>query len=143
MTDDSAETSLPVFSTGGRCEQFWHSQECTLFDVGHSALPLPTTAPPTLEDVWEKPSWRVTCPKIICTTFRITTRTKSPEVLRSSLRFNPFPAFRTLYEVCGKVHSVQFVCCYRMLNANFLRKFQLSVHSEAKLNSKDEYFWSL
>ena len=24
---------------------------------------------------------------------------------------NPFPAFRTSYEVCGKVHSVWLVCC--------------------------------
>lgn len=43
---------------------------------------------------------------------------------------NPFPAFRALYEVCSKVHSVEFVCCYRMLNTNFLRKFQRLVHSE-------------
>ena len=38
---------------------------------------------------------------------------------------NPISAFRTSYEVCGKVNSVQVVCCYRMLNTNFLRKFQL------------------
>ena len=45
-------------------------------------------------------------------------------------RFNPFPAFKTSYEVFGKVHSMQFVCCYTMLNANFLHKFQPLVHSE-------------
>ena len=33
--------------------------------------------------------------------------------------------------------------CDRMLNANFLRKLQLLVHSEATLSSKDENFWSL
>ena len=51
--------------------------------------------------------------------------------------FNPFPASRMLYEVCGKA------CCHRMLNANFLRKFQLLVQSGAKLSSKDEHFWPL
>ena len=39
---------LPVFSAGGRCEQFWHVQRCPLFDVVHPAFPLPTTASPTL-----------------------------------------------------------------------------------------------
>ena len=33
---------LPVFSAGGPCKQFWHGQECALFDV-HPAFPLPTT----------------------------------------------------------------------------------------------------
>ena len=51
-----------------------------------------------------------------------------------------FPAFRMSYEVCGTVHSVQFVRCYRTSNANFLSKFELSVHSEAKLSSEDEHF---
>ena len=43
--------------------------------------------------------------------------------LRTSV--NPIPAFRTSYEVCGQIYSVQVVCCYRMLNANLLRRFQL------------------
>ena len=42
--------SLPVFSAGGPCEQFWHGQECLLFDVVHRAFPLPTTASPNLQD---------------------------------------------------------------------------------------------
>ena len=58
-------------------------------------------------------------------------------------KLNPFPAFRTSCEVCGKVHSVQFVCCNRMFSANLLHNFQLLVHSEAKLSLKDEHFWSL
>ena len=53
---------------------------------------------------------------------------------------NPFPAFRTSYEVCEKVHFVQFVCCYTVFNANFLPKFKFLVHSEAGLSSKDEHF---
>ena len=40
---------LPVFSAGGLCKQFWHGQECPLFDVAHPAFPLPTTASPTLK----------------------------------------------------------------------------------------------
>ena len=48
MTDDSAD-SLPVFSAEGCCAQFWHRQECLLFDVVHPAFPLPTTASPTLK----------------------------------------------------------------------------------------------
>ena len=40
---------LPVFSAGGPCEQFWHWQECPLFDVVHPALPMPTRASPTLQ----------------------------------------------------------------------------------------------
>ena len=43
------------------------------------------------------------------------------------------------HEFSGKVHSVQFVCCYRM-NANFLHKCQLWIHSKATLSSKDEHF---
>ena len=39
---------LPVCCTGGHCEQFWHGLGCPLFDVVHSAFPLPTTATPTL-----------------------------------------------------------------------------------------------
>ena len=39
---------------------------------------------------------------------------------KRAVRFNPFLAFRTSYEVCGKAQSVQFVCYYRMLNAAFL-----------------------
>ena len=39
----------PIFSTGGRWEQFWHGQGCPLFDVVHPAFPLPTTASPTLQ----------------------------------------------------------------------------------------------
>ena len=52
------------------------------------------------------------------------------------------PLGRHNYDVFGKVNSVQFVCCYLMLNANFLRKFQLWVHSEANLSSLSEHFWS-
>ena len=48
MRDDSAEN--PVFSAGGHCEQFWHGQQCPLFDVVHPAFPLPTTASPTLQN---------------------------------------------------------------------------------------------
>ena len=40
---------FPVFSAGGLCRQFWHGQRCPLFDVVHPALPLPTTASPTLQ----------------------------------------------------------------------------------------------
>ena len=40
---------LPVFSAGGPCEQFWHRQGCPLFDVVHPAIPLPTTASPTIQ----------------------------------------------------------------------------------------------
>ena len=50
MTDDSAD-SLPVFSAEGCCAQFWHRQECLLFDVVHPAFPLPTTVSPTLQGV--------------------------------------------------------------------------------------------
>ena len=39
---------LPVFSAGGPWEQFWHGQECSLFDAVHPAFPLPTTASSTL-----------------------------------------------------------------------------------------------
>ena len=39
-----------VFSAGGPCEQFWHGQKCSLFDVVHPAFPMPTTASPTLQD---------------------------------------------------------------------------------------------
>ena len=40
---------LPVFSAGGRCKQFRHGQEYSLFDIVHRAFPLPTTASPTLK----------------------------------------------------------------------------------------------
>ena len=40
---------LPVFSAGGSCEQFWHRQINPLFNVVHLALPLTTTASPTLQ----------------------------------------------------------------------------------------------
>ena len=48
MTDDSAAILSQSFSAGGPCEQFWHGQEFSLFDVVHPAFPLPTTALPTL-----------------------------------------------------------------------------------------------
>ena len=32
MTDDSAEILFQSSSAGGPCEQFWHGQECSLFD---------------------------------------------------------------------------------------------------------------
>ena len=41
--------SFPVFSAGGHCEQFWHGEGCPLFDVVHTAFPLPTTVSPTLQ----------------------------------------------------------------------------------------------
>ena len=41
---------LPVLSARGHGNQFWHRQGCSLFDVGHPAFPLPTTASPTLQD---------------------------------------------------------------------------------------------
>ena len=47
MTDDSAEVLFQSFSAGGPCEQFWHGQECPLFDVVHPAFPLSATALPT------------------------------------------------------------------------------------------------
>ena len=50
MTDDNRH-SVPVFSAGGRCEQFWHRQGCPLFDFLHQIFPLPTTASPTLRGV--------------------------------------------------------------------------------------------
>ena len=40
---------LPIFSAEGPCEQFWHGQECLLFDFVHPAFPLSTTASPTLQ----------------------------------------------------------------------------------------------
>ena len=40
---------LPVVSADCPCEQFWHGQGCQLFDVVHPALPLLTTALPTLQ----------------------------------------------------------------------------------------------
>ena len=40
---------LPVFSAGGLREQFWYGLGCSLFDVVHSVIPLPTTASPTLQ----------------------------------------------------------------------------------------------
>ena len=42
---------LPVFSAGGRREQFWHGQGCPLFDFVHPPFPLSTTAWPTLQGV--------------------------------------------------------------------------------------------
>ena len=48
MTDDSAEILFQSFSAGGPCEQFWHGQNCSLFDVVHPSFSLPTTALPTL-----------------------------------------------------------------------------------------------
>ena len=49
MTEDSAEIPFQSFSAVGLCEQFWHGQECSLFDVIRTAFPLPTTALPTLQ----------------------------------------------------------------------------------------------
>ena len=49
LADDSVD-HLPVFSAGGRCEQCWHGQGCSLFDVAQPAFPLPTTASPSLQD---------------------------------------------------------------------------------------------
>ena len=49
MKDDSAEISFPVFSAGGHHEQFLHGQGHPLFDVVCPAVPLPTSALPTLQ----------------------------------------------------------------------------------------------
>ena len=49
MTDDSAEILFQSFSSGCPCEQFWHGQNCSLFDVVHPSFSLPTTALPTLQ----------------------------------------------------------------------------------------------
>ena len=49
MTDDSAEIFFQSFSAGGLCEQFWHGQECSFFDVVHPAFLLPITTSPTLQ----------------------------------------------------------------------------------------------
>ena len=38
---------LPVFSARGHLEQFWNGQGRPLFDVVHTAFPLPATASPT------------------------------------------------------------------------------------------------
>ena len=40
---------LPAFPAGSPCEQFWHGQECPLFDVVHPAFPLLTTELPTFQ----------------------------------------------------------------------------------------------
>ena len=50
---------FPAFSAECPCEQFWHEQECPLFDVVHPAFPLPTTASPTLKGV-QKDGFRET-----------------------------------------------------------------------------------
>ena len=39
----------PVFSVGGHCEQFWHGQECPLFEFVHPAFPPPTTSSSTFQ----------------------------------------------------------------------------------------------
>ena len=51
MNDDSAEIPLDqsFLQETLAYEQFWHGQGCPLFDVVHSAFPLPTTASPTLQ----------------------------------------------------------------------------------------------
>ena len=36
--DDSAEVLFQSFFAGGRRDQFWHGQECSLFDVVHPAF---------------------------------------------------------------------------------------------------------
>ena len=41
--------SLPDFSAGGPCEQFWHGKGCPLFFFDHPAFPLPITASPILK----------------------------------------------------------------------------------------------
>ena len=49
MRGQISRDPLQVFSAGGPCEQIWHGQGCPLFDVVHTAFPLPTTASPTLQ----------------------------------------------------------------------------------------------
>ena len=46
MRDDSAEIIIHFFL---QCEQFWHGQECPLFDVVQPTFPLLTTASCTLQ----------------------------------------------------------------------------------------------
>ena len=48
MTDDSAEILFQLFSEAF-LGQFWHGQECSLFDVIRPACPLPTTALPNFQ----------------------------------------------------------------------------------------------
>ena len=40
---------LPVFFAGDSCEQFWHRQICSVFDVVHPAFRLLTMALPTIQ----------------------------------------------------------------------------------------------
>ena len=49
MTDNFSRDPVPVFSTEGHRELFWHGQGCPLFDVVHSAFSLPTAASPILQ----------------------------------------------------------------------------------------------
>ena len=50
--DDSAQILFHCFlSAGGHSDQFWHGQGCPLFDVVHSAFPLPPTASSSLQGV--------------------------------------------------------------------------------------------
>ena len=49
MTDDLAEILFQSFFAEGPCEQFWHGQKRSHFDVVHPAFLLPTTALPTLQ----------------------------------------------------------------------------------------------
>ena len=55
MNDEFIRDSLPVFSAGGPCEQFWHGQGCPLFDVVHPAICLPkdgVARPPKCSEGW-------------------------------------------------------------------------------------------
>ena len=84
--------SLPVFSTGDPCDQFWHGQGCPLFDVVYPAFPLPPTVLPTLQGsledgfgenslfktLWGLPTKQLNhLQKIQNAAARIATRTKS------------------------------------------------------------------
>ena len=51
MIQRRSSSTVPVFSAGGPCEQFWQKQGCPLFDVVHPAFPLLTTASSTLQGV--------------------------------------------------------------------------------------------
>ena len=53
MTDDLKDILFQYLFARGRCEQFWHGQGCTLFDVDQPAFPLPVMASPALQSAQE------------------------------------------------------------------------------------------
>ena len=57
--------SLPVFSAGGPCEQFWHGQGCPLFDAVYPAFPLHTHIPYTTAIFYDVEYDREECPEAV------------------------------------------------------------------------------